>query len=167
MKKIQCLIMLMIFVLILTGCGSRFFSTTKAERDFEKLIRALEDEDSEKIKKMFSSEAINESENLDENIEEMIEYFEGNYQSHTLKGMHADQTTDETTILTVAYYSYDVVTDVGTYRFAIKYIVTDLEYSEREGFLSLYITSAELSDEYAYHGDNVYTPGVTVEKEQA
>ena len=60
------------------------------------------------------------------------------------------------------YGTYDVVTDVGVYRFAFLYVAADSAVVDNVGLRSVYVIKMDedIDPQYAYRGDHTYAPGI-------
>ncbi len=82
-KKIVLIVTLVLASVMLLACGRGrgglvYMSEPKlADRRMEDIVKAIQDEDSEALKAMFSNRSLVESEELDQEIEDLFSFVEG------------------------------------------------------------------------------------------
>ena len=175
MKKLSLLFSIFILTFTLSSCSigevsMNSFSTDNrkiANEQFDKILLAVESQDSMALKGLFSKNAIDSSEKLNDEINNLFDYFQveviayddwGGPNTETAKNYdgngHSWQTLRST---------YNVETSGGMYQIAILTYVKDTN-SNNIGINSLYITKADDTEKgFAYWGDGNWTPGINIE----
>lgn len=91
MRKVY-LSLLIILVLLLTSCSSgdsnmvrdlfRKNERETANERFEELVKAIQNQDSDSLKLLFSEKSLKESQNAEEDIQALLDYFQGEMLSY-------------------------------------------------------------------------------------
>lgn len=158
---------LLIFV-IFSACAnsSLFISDSQIiNTQFNQVLAALEKGDKKALKMLFSTKAVEKSQNFDENIDLLFEYYSGVNASYEDNGpLIAEKSRDYDVERKVIEKSYDVKTDVDTYRFAISFVVVDDTEADSVGIWSLYVIklSDDIEPDMTYWGDGKNTPGINI-----
>ena len=175
MKKTLLLLLIVGLILILAsgslcGCSMRksflmMDDESIANKQFEKLIDAIQTQDIDAVRALFSENALKEAENADESIQAMFDYFHGtmaSYNDWAGPNVIAGNNDDGT-----GRY-YDIETTQDKYRLAMEIIMTDTTDAGNVGIRSLYIIRFEddTDQDCAYRGDGAYTPGINIGKVQ-
>lgn len=179
MRKVY-LSLLIILVLLLTSCSSgdsnmvrdlfRKNEREAANERFEELVKAIQNQDSDSLKLLFSEKSLKESQNAEEDIQALLDYFQGEMLSYNdwggpgaRGGMNADGTGRYWKCL---YATYDVETTQDQYRFAMEFMLQDTADADNVGIRSLYVIRLEDDPEpqFAYRGDGENTPGININK---
>lgn len=132
---------------------------------FNKVLEALEKGDRVVLKALFSPNAIEQSENFDKSVEILFEYYQGINASYTDDGpLTAEKSQDYGIERKVIDKTYDVTTNVGTYRFAVSFVATDDADASNVGIWSLYVIKMkdDPDQDCAYWGDGKNTPGINI-----
>lgn len=143
-----------------------------ANKQFEKLIDAIQTQDIDAVRALFSENALKEAENADESIQAMFDYFHGtmaSYNDWAGPNVIAGNNDDGTGRYWKRYYStYDIETTQDKYRLAMEIIMADTTDAGNVGIRSLYIIRFEddTDQNCAYRGDGAYTPGINIRKVQ-
>jgi len=153
--KLKCFVVIISFLLILTGCGVKADSQEKqANLILDELIVALENEDASAIKEMFAEDVQN-SIDLDTQIEEMLEYFDGKVISYEKIGTVAGGESYDDGVLTYSRVgnalSNKVTTGVSTYSISFSAILVDEKNKSREGMWRIWIGKND--DDYLIIGE--------------
>lgn len=154
MKKLMC--MTMIFTICLSSCSIPQKLKTQsmyANDILNDLIVAMESDDSESIKMMFS-ENVRNSPELEEQIQEMLDYFEGKVEEFDeIKDCSGDEARRNGEI----EYSHitnaqcdKIATDKYTYMLSFAYYIVD-ENKNDEGMHRIWIGKSE--DDYLIVGN--------------
>lgn len=152
-----------------------FFATNDkkvANEVFEKVIEAIQNQDSTTLKSLFSDKALKEAQNVDESIDELFEYFQGemlSYNDWGGPGVESGKNDDGTGRYWKRLNStYDVKTSQDEYRFAMEYISKDTADADNVGIRSLYVIKLEddTDPQFAYRGDGKDTPGININKKK-
>ena len=164
MRKVY-LTLLIILVLLLTSCSSgdsnmvrdlfRKNEREAANERFEELVKAIQNQDSDSLKLLFSEKSLKESQNAEEDIQALLDYFQG--------GMNADGTGRYWKCL---YATYDVETTQDQYRFAMEFMLQDTADADNVGIRSLYVIrlADDPNPQRAYRGDGENTPWININK---
>ena len=172
MKKTLLLLPIIGLVLVLTSCSLRRNFLMKddssvANNKFSELIDAIQTQDINTLKSLFSKNTLKEAENLDESIRHLFDYFQGelvSYNNWAGPGVTAKNDADG---YWKQYYStYDLETTQDKYRLAMEIITVDTADADNVGIRSLYIIRFEddTDQNCAYRGDGAYTPGINIGK---
>lgn len=165
-------------ILLLTSCslgdtymfGKIFRSDREiANESFEKIIRAIESRDKNALTNLFSERSIADSDDFDGSITALFDYYKGEMTSYndwggpnTNDGINDDGTGRNWKNI---QSTYDVETNGGIYRFAIKTFLKDSADANNIGVYSLYVMRVEDSDiRFAYWGDGNWTPGINIDE---
>ena len=176
MKKI--VLLLLAVTLLFTSCsygGSRvrrdFFTSDDrgiANERFEQVIEAIQNQDSDALKSLFSENALNLAKDMDEAIYELFGYYQGELLSYNdWSALNVDYSKERDGSRRKRLYStYDVETSQGSYRFAMEFIPEDTADTGNVGIRSLYVIKLEddTDPSIAYRGDGKYTPGININK---
>ena len=172
--------LLIVIILLLTSCSfggsdmrKDFFAMNDnkvANECFEKIIEAIQNQDSTSLKSLFSDKALKEAQNMDETINELFNYFQGkmiSYNDWGGPGVNAGMNDDGTGRYWKKLNStYDVKTSKDEYRFAMEFISMDTADADNVGIRSLYVIRLEndTDSQFAYRGDGKDTPGININK---
>ena len=148
-------IILILFIFVLSGCVKNENSQkSQANAILDEMIIALEDNDTQTIKSMFSTK-VQETlgDELDEQIEEMTKYFEGDVVSYEkIRTVSGGESIDKG-VLTYSSIgnakSKKVMTDKDQYTISFSAILID-DKKENEGIWRIWIGTSE--DDYLIVG---------------
>lgn len=174
MKKI---ILILTCVLFLTSCSSKeikgytnlFRSNEEITNEyFEKLINAIESQNENELRNLFSKTVVDESENFSESASALFDFYRGEMKTYKCWASNANSRKKRTGEKTSALISsYDVETTEGAFCFAFNTVEIDNTNSDNLGISSLYIIDYENSDKgFAYWGDGEWTPGINIVTEK-
>ena len=179
MKKTLLLLLIVGLILILAsgslcGCSMRksflmMDDESIANKQFEKIIDAIQTQDINTLKSLFSKNALKEAENLDESIRDLFDYFQGELISYNDWGGPGVTAEMEYGDYQKIYDStYDFETTQDKYRLAMEIITADTTDTGNVGIRSLYIIRFEddTRTDFAYRGDRKHTPGINIGKVQ-
>lgn len=179
MNKIRhaaTLCLVIVIILTFTSCSTggplwlkNFFRSDReiANDYFEKIIIAIQNQDADVLKSLFSKKSIVGSSNFEKSMNMLFEFYKGEMISYNdwgalnaSSGKNDDGTGRNWKTLKS---TYDVKTSEDTYRFAIETSLVDSADADNIGVLSMYVIRAEDSDmEFAYSGDGKWIPGINV-----
>lgn len=178
MKKVLSLLIISIF--LLTSCTLGDSDMIKdifamddqkvANKEFEMIIYAIENQDKFTLKSLFSDNALEDAQNLNEIIDELFDYYQGKMLSYydwggprVYGGMNDDGTERYWKKMNA---TYDVETSRDKYRFAMEFIPIDTSDAANVGIRSLYVIKLkdDTDPKFAYRGDRKYTPGININK---
>ena len=172
MKRIVIVFVVLLLLIAVSGCGylNDFLIDPKSGADIcdeqmETFLSALEAQDRKRLIALFAPNVLTEAENMTETVDLLYAYYQGNYSSYNNWNATSSETTRENGSLRIEYYgTYDVTTNMDTYRFAFHYVVEDSFDEGNVGFNSIYVIKMEDDTvaDYAYRGDGLYTPGIQI-----
>lgn len=172
MKRIVVVFLLLILLIVVSGCGnlSGLLFGMKSNADIcdeqmESFLNALEAQDTKSMIALFAQNALIEAENMAETVDLLYSYYQGNYYSYDNWGATNSEKIMENGYLRIEYYgTYDVTTNMGTYRFVFHYVAEDSFDEGNVGLNSIYVIKMEddTDMQYAYRGDGLYTPGIQI-----
>ena len=188
MKKVFVIFtisVLLIFVILLVSCSLGISSMKKEfftrrgflnsnDREigaecFEKVIEAIENQDSTALKSLFSDKALKEAQNMDKAIEELFDFYQGYMLSSDDGGglgVFGEQNADGRGFVTKEMVSmWDVETSEKKYHFAIRSFVQDNEFLDNIDVYALYIVKPDRLDESVadwWMKDGVWIPGIAI-----
>ena len=174
MKKTLLLLPIIGLVLVLTSCSLRRNFLMKddssvANDKFSELIDAIQTQDINTLKSLFSKNALKEAENLDESIRHLFDYFQGeliSYNDWGGPGVKAEMEYGDYQEVYDATYDFETAQD--KYRLWMEIITVDTTDADNVGIRSLYIIRFEedTRTDFAYRGDRKHTPGINIGKVQ-
>ena len=170
---------LLMIPLLITACSLGGFTTRKgffsnsdreiASESFEKIIAAIESQDSNALKSLFSEKALSEAENLDKSIEELFQLYQGkmvSYDDQGGPGLDGSRNSDgRGYVMTKLLSTINVETSEKKYHFGILEYVEDTEFPENIGIYSIYVVETDVLDEPTanwWMEDGVWIPGVAI-----
>lgn len=169
MKKLVAMILLAaLLIACLNGCSLMltFFETDDkiAQAQIDGVLAALQEEDSDALKALFSDYTRSGVEDFDRTVEDLFAYYQGKVVSVHDWGMQTSKEREGDMTKKDLYLSYDVTTEDQIYRLAIHYCATNDYAPEQEGICSLYIIKMEedTDSQRAYRGGHVYAPGIHI-----
>ncbi|MBR2902901.1 MAG: DUF5104 domain-containing protein [Clostridia bacterium] len=171
MKKIALLFILITMLSFFCGCGAGnakkiFLSETHVVDYYtEVFLDAVEAQDVDQIKTLFAPNALTADDDFDESVVELFSYYEGNHEPFGEgKGTQSSTQKSDGNVRKEIEGTYDVSTDKGDYRIAIKYVYIDTVTPDNEGIWCVYIIKHEddPNQDYAYRGDLKDTPGINI-----
>lgn len=156
----------------ISGWGPHMFSGLydpnydREERLLKKVIAAVEANDTDSLKALFSVNAVAAAGDLDQQIADLMDFYEGqlvslNSPASAVHQSHHGRVRTETTEAT-----YELQTTEEAYRVAMAFCVTDTTDENNVGITSIYIIKEENADpEFAYWGGWVWEPGIIIQDE--
>ena len=169
MRKFTVVILIVITLFFSSSCqqgGSMISKDTdhqKAQELIETVLKAIQDEDHQKLKSLFAQTTLNQLQSFDESVDELFYYFQGSVESFDDgAGPFVSTTKEDNLIFQLMESSFVVKTDVCEYRFAMQYITKG--HPENIGITSLYVirTTDDKNLDYMYWGDGNFTPGIHI-----
>jgi len=138
-----------------------------ADQQMSSLLEAIQNKDKNAVTKLFAQGALQQTTDIDTVIEELFNYCSyevQSYSSWTGVGPRVHKVRSNGEMLVEMFFTYDVQTANGIYRFAVKYISTDTKCPENVGIWSVYVMDWDEDTDvsYAYLGDRQYTTGIHV-----
>ena len=172
MKKTLLLLPIIGIVLVLTSCSLRRNFLMKddssvANNKFSELIDAIQTQDINTLKSLFSKNTLKEAENLDESIRHLFDYLQGelvSYNNWGGPGVKAEMEYGDYQEVYDATYDFETAQD--KYRLWMEIITVDTTDADNVGIRSLYIIRFEddTDQNCAYWGDGEHTPGINIGK---
>ena len=177
MRRIYLICMIIILSLLLASCSlggnnsRRNFlmkdDSSVANDKFSELIDAIQTQDINTLKSLFSKNALKEAENLDESIRHLFDYFQGelvSYNNWGGPGVKAEMEYGDYQEVYDATYDFETAQD--KYRLWMEIITVDTTDADNVGIRSLYIIRFEddTRTDFAYRGDGEHTPGINIGK---
>ena len=143
-----------------------------ANKKFDKILDAIQNRNAGDLKKLFSNKSINETNDFDSSMDALFKFFKGKVTSYNdwsgpqvSQGKNDDGTGRNWKSL---QSTYDVKTNEGQYRFAIKEYTLDTAVPDNIGICSLYIIKFEDSDQkLAYWGDGKWRSGIVIDRKKS
>ena len=129
----------------------------KVDAHLEQIIESIETRDNEKIKSMFSEQALNEAKELDEGIDYLFTLIEGSIQSWDRVGGSVDETNDYGRKMVKARLRYNVYTDKEQYLFSILEYTEDADHPENIGVYNIKAINVN-SEEPIFSEAGIYMP---------
>ena len=169
MRKFTVVILIVITLFFSSSCqqvGSTISKDTdhqKAQELIETVLKAIQDEDHQKLKSLFAQTTLNQLQSFDESVDELFYYFQGSVESFDDgAGPFVSTTQEDNLVFQLMESSFVVKTDVCEYRFAMQYITKG--HPENIGITSLYVirTTDDKNLDYMYWGDGNFTPGIHI-----
>ena len=142
-----------------------FWSDTKICHYFtEEFLNSVEDGDNEAIKALFAPNALSKVDDMEKAIMDLLEYYQGEHSDFYMEGPMTSLEKHDGHIRKQMDGTYDVSTDKGDYRIAIRYVHIDTLNPDNVGIWYVYIIKVEddPNQEYAYWGDGKETPGINI-----
>lgn len=130
----------------------------------EEFLDTIENGSLEEIKGLFAPNALSEVDNIDKAILDLLEYYQGTNDDFIMYGPITKVEKEDGHIRKTLDGSYDVSTDKGDYKVAIRYVHMDTENPDNVGIWYVYIIRAkdDPNSEYAYWGDGNDTTGINI-----
>ena len=165
MKRITAVLLLAaLLIACLNGCGLMLASFETGEEIMDAVLSALQEQDKEALRGLFSEYTLSETKGFDRTIEDLFAYYQGKVVSVHDWGTHTSEERDEDMRKHDLYLSYDITTSDQVYRFAVHYCAMNDYAPEQEGICSLYIIKMEedTDPQRAYRGGHIYAPGIYI-----
>jgi len=115
----------------------------KADERLKQIIDAINSEDKESLKSMFSKQALDEVEDLDQNMDYLFDIFYGQVKSMESDGILVSESNDYGNDIKEVKSFYSVETDKQKYLFFILECTVNTEQPDSIGIYSLRVIKAE------------------------
>ena len=135
---------------------------TKADARLEQILEALENEDRDALREMFSKNARDEASDFDESMDCLFKYFTGNIESweRTGSGGSTSSHLGDRSVLQRSYYN--VATDEAEYRFfTVEYLENTIE-PDSLGLYTLRVISAKDEAKQSANSRNMNKAGICI-----
>lgn len=133
----------------------------EADKMMKSIMEALEEEDKDALKELFSDYALENAETLDENIDELINFFPGCEDGY--KGnVSTHRTSDYGEITNVIMAKYTVTNGDDTYELHITFYVENDKKPEKIGLYIIEVMTEEGKPEGFKWRDEEDAPGIYV-----
>ncbi|MCM1261129.1 MAG: DUF5104 domain-containing protein [Butyrivibrio sp.] len=160
-KKISAILICIIMVLEITGCGASEKRTVNpvyadAQDTIAFLLDAIDRKDADAIKDMFSPYAVSKIDNFEEKVDRLIEEFPGWNEDYELSDTF-ERWSNHGKITNILTPSYDFTVDDKTYCLRIIYYKKSDEDESKLGWYSLQLfdfPATGYSDGFYMHGVN-------------
>lgn len=168
MKKLFLALSIFLAGIIPNSCSfGGLFMTDKemANARMDTLLSAMQNKDKDKIKGMFSINALVGVENFDDSLDDLLVYFQGDFIFRSGgEGLGVGDSINYGDKTKYMEATYDVETSERVYRFAFYDVTIDTLTPQNIGFRSLYIIRKEddTDTQSVYRGDGKYTPGINI-----
>ncbi len=166
MKKIFTMFISMILLITNQSCNMTKTDDERIEEKTQEIIKNLETSNKEGIKNLFAKTKIKNISNFDYSIDNLLDYYNGTFQSK--KNYSHGKFRDKNGEFSTTWFlpSTDVTTSVETYRIAFYYCTEYTTDKDSVGIWSMYIIKKkdDITPEYAYGGDGLWTPGINIGK---
>lgn len=164
MRNSLSLIVILVSVLLVTGCGDDFYrhSGKYDEEYFNKMITAIESRDKDSIRALFAEDVKEKSDDLDIGIQEILTLYQGRMVSCNKT---ASETEADTNGYKHKYSVYSITTDTNE-EYCISYLYQAGGKKSEEGFryiamcreenaddLDVMVTYSKYEGAYAYCSD--------------
>lgn len=151
LKRISCIVVIIVGVIIMSSCISyqdrlaRLLMSNdekKSIKRLEQVLDALEDQDAEALKSLFSQKALEETESFEENVDALFELFQGEILTKekpsgpTVYEGHNDGYSGRWKEISSYYY---VQTDKERYFFLMKDYPVDTSHPDNVGLYLLLV----------------------------
>ncbi|OPX41826.1 hypothetical protein CLHUN_43050 [Ruminiclostridium hungatei] len=162
-KKIIVLLLLGNILLLSSCLGSRVGMLNKSNDDekadarLKQIIESIKNKDKERIKVMFSEQALNEAKDLDERIDYLIALIKGNVESWDRIGGSVDETNNYGHKQIKSSFRYNVYTEQEQYLFSILEYTKDDDNPENVGVYSLKVINVK-DEEPKFSDAGIYKP---------
>ena len=170
MKK--CIIVVLcIICVLLSACssGGNNMALTNDERiakkKFEEVVSAIQMQDKESLKTLFSRTITENEDTLDEDTTRIMSYFCGEVVSYTdWDCLYVEDSKENGHIFQAMESTYDIKTTEDEYRLALRFVTKDTSCPDNVGIYSLYVIrkQEDILLTYAYWGDGKFTPGINI-----
>ncbi len=170
-RKIGLIVLSSVLLLGISGCtgGSRIEHMARKAKAYdeqsdammESIVDALEEQDAEALKELFSPYALEESENLDEKIEELMEFYpgsEGGFEGNCISSRGANYGE----IILILRGTYKVIGDNQEYQ--VRFVVSPQndEEPEKTGLHLIQVMTEEAKPEGFKWRNEEDEPGIYV-----
>jgi len=171
MKIVFCVVFLMVLSASCTleesntGYKTQDTNTILADESMNKVLEAIQSENTELLLSLFSENALANAEDTTEQANSLYAYYQGNCLSYDNWGRpNVEVIKEDDQLRKELYTTYDIHTEIGKYRVAFLYIAEDTKNPTNVGIWSMYIINwnDDTDPEIAYRGDDNYLPGIHI-----
>ncbi len=136
--------------ILLSSCGLVFNEDAHEADQTKAIISALEDEDSEALRSLFSKKALDEIDDWDSQADALFRFFDGNIISWEAKDGRAGSESDENGKKAVMLrYGFHIRTDADEYDFFLIDYATDTIDPDNEGLYMLELHKTSYDGDWA------------------
>lgn len=170
MPKYLVALMLVVGIILLSSCGRGpvLFSDDgqKAETRLEQVINAINGQDKEALKEMFSKQVLDDAEDLDGRIDYLFESTQGDIVSWGDKAGNVNSSNDHGNKRVDSKYEFSIKTEQNEYMIFIFEVTKDTKHPEDIGVFMLQIYDPKDRDSLFDWGNEkkcagIYPPGKT------
>lgn len=167
--KLLTILTIIVFMLSLSACSNSFRTELFTRDDhkivntrFQQIINALDNKESEKLKNLFSSNALKEAGDIDKEIEYLMKFYKGKMISKdgAITGSDSNNYGKKTSELVC---NYEIETDMDNYVIYYIDVLVDTEHPNNVGLYMLEIKKLEnKNDKKLEWGGEVRQPGIYI-----
>lgn len=143
MPKYLVALVLTVGIIFLSSCGRGpvLFSDDgqKAEARLEQVVTAINGQDKEALKEMFSKQVLDEAEDLDGRIDYLFEFIQGDIVSWAREAGNVDSSSNYGIRQTDSKYEFSIKTEQSEYMIFIFEVTENTEYPENVGLYMLQV----------------------------
>lgn len=127
-KKLIVLFILIISILLLSACNKHAIygidnemksEEAQADARVEEIVTALNEEDADSIKSLFSKKALEDAVDFDENLDDLLENFDGNITTWERDGLSSSETISDGRESLMSRYSINITAGDEEYLFFV------------------------------------------------
>ena len=131
-----------------------------ADACFEQVLKALEEQDREALKAIFSKQVLSEVNNMDERINYLFSFFQGRIASWENSAWCSDDSIRDRKRTTSIKSWYSVDTGQDEYLFFLLYYSTDEQNPDNEGRYALRVIKAKDKETQFTYWQDMNIPGI-------
>jgi hypothetical protein len=150
MKKSFVFFLIVLCIAPLASGCQRKSDSAMCEEHIGGLLSAVERKDAVAVKALIATEKASEITNVDSKINELLAYYEGTCITRKSLGYSVIDNKDGGNISKYYIYSYDVTTEIGVYRIALKWYSEDTAHPKNVGIWQLSILKLESDADFSY-----------------
>ncbi len=121
------------------GCGIVYEESAQRKVRIESIVSAIEGEDKEALKALFSTNVLEEADDLDAGIDAVFEFIKGDILFWDAGALHGSRSYEEGKKSFMLRYQFELVTDEDSYKFSLIDYPVDTIESDNKGLYALYI----------------------------
>lgn len=163
MKRIKSLLLIILGVFTLASCDL-MSDSDKCEQVIENIVFALDNQDTAKLKELFSLFACSQNENIDNEIEEAFSYYKGPSKAIVKQARKKSENRNGSDHLVQYECAYEIETSDEVFQLAVLVYTINTYDKTKVGVESIYLfkKSESQDKEAAYWGDGLWTIGFSV-----
>lgn len=172
MRKRILTLLFLISIFILSSCSFvenikviKDYSGNEADERIEQLVEALENDNKDEVKSIFSKKALNDAEGFDNSLEQLFDYFQGNVEEWERVRYSGGSSVRNGKKSEYSESWYKVETDLESYMFFLIDYTTDTINPDNQGLYTLRVIKAEDEDTEFGSVQDMTIPGIYIPKE--